>query len=89
MWRVRHSQDGNNCLTALPPHLLNVLNGRDQITSTARANEESIPFNKEPGHTHRLGVRYPNPRETREKRDVRQRQSSLDHSFVSGAVVVK
>lgn len=60
MWRVGRSQDRNDGLTVLPSHLLNVLDGGDQITSTTRAHKESVLLDKEPGHAYRLRVRYPN-----------------------------
>ena len=55
MWD--NSQDRYDGLTVFPPHLLDVLDGRDQVTSTARAHKEPIVFDEEPGHPHRLGVR--------------------------------
>lgn len=52
-------QDGDDGLAVFPAHFLDVSNGRDQITRTARAHEQPVPLDEEPSHTDRLSIWYP------------------------------
>ena len=54
-----HSQDRNDGLAILPPHLLDIPHGRGQIAGAARTQEQPVLLNKEPRHANRLDVRYP------------------------------
>ena len=67
-------QDRGNSLAVLPSHLLNILNGRDQITGAARSHEQPVLLDEESGHTDSLRVRYPTYVSTHDEIDEAQQQ---------------